>query len=95
MFIKFFTFLLLLAIVSSMSIDVGTERSNEADLSHARQCIPGERYFDGCNWCSCHQGGFIACTLMACETYNAKTDRFEATKELPSPDNFGKKYESD
>ena len=95
MFIKFFTFILLLAIVSSMSIDMGTERSNEADLPHARKCIPGAYYDDGCNLCECHQRGIITCTRMACQTYNAKTGRFEASKKLPPPDDFWEQNESD
>ncbi|XP_029048788.1 uncharacterized protein LOC114878783 [Osmia bicornis bicornis] len=94
MFIKFFTFLLLLAIVSSMSIHTGYRRSYEPDLSEARKCIPDANYYDGCNWCTCYEGGFIGCTRKGCQTYNAETGRFETPKELPPPDNFWEKNES-
>ncbi|XP_076617989.1 uncharacterized protein LOC143340198 [Colletes latitarsis] len=53
---KFFAFLLVFAIVSSVA--------NGEDSG--KKCMPGKSYFDGCNWCYCHKSGFIGCTEVDC-----------------------------
>ncbi|XP_042235106.1 kielin/chordin-like protein isoform X4 [Homarus americanus] len=37
-----------------------------AGLSEGANCVPGSRWKNDCNWCSCTETGIGMCTLMAC-----------------------------
>lgn len=42
------------------------ERDPFHNLPENAVCVPGSRWKNECNWCSCGENGIAACTLKAC-----------------------------
>ncbi|XP_076164085.1 serine protease inhibitor 3-like [Ptiloglossa arizonensis] len=69
---KFFAFLCLLVIASSVASGQET----------GRKCVPGKSYFDGCNWCYCHKGGISRCTEVPCDLVKPESNTLNPPEEF-------------
>ncbi|XP_078050136.1 uncharacterized protein LOC144477534 [Augochlora pura] len=76
MWTKLTALLLLLAVVSSATID-----------NSERRCVEGKTYNDGCNNCFC-SGGHTACTYMACLTRDPETGEMVPKETVPPPEDY-------
>ncbi|XP_078050137.1 uncharacterized protein LOC144476785 [Augochlora pura] len=76
MWTKLTALLLLLAVVSSATID-----------NSERRCVDGKSYYDGCNHCSCARG-YTMCTLRGCFFRDPETGEMVPKESVPPPEDY-------
>ncbi|XP_018301548.1 serine protease inhibitor 3 [Mycetomoellerius zeteki] len=79
---KYQQIFVILIIISIVGLISATTQAPE------RKCIPGKRYFDGCNNCYCTSKSTIFCTKTFCERMHTTTFKLIPMELLPPPPDF-------
>lgn len=62
-------------VINTLPTPIDIENNSQTSCSYGRFTFePGESYFNGCNWCTCEDNGFMLCTERSCEEIQCEKD---------------------